>query len=98
MSRPGVSSSRRRPKSRSAPCCDSGTGGHTSCLRAASVPERWACPGCGWLAGRDEATPPPPPQLEPYKPHLAYVKERRSEEDAEAILNEALEDLRNDPF
>jgi hypothetical protein len=28
--------------------------------------------------------------VEPYKSHLAYVKERRSEEDGEALLNEAL--------
>ena len=34
----------------------------------------------------------------PYKTHLAYVKERRSDKDANAILNEALEDLRNDPY
>ena len=31
---------------------------------------------------------------EPYKTHLAYVKERRSDADGEAILNEALEGLR----
>ena len=35
-------------------------------------------------------TPPPAPRVEPYKSHLAYVKERRSEEDAEALLAEAL--------
>ena len=31
---------------------------------------------------------------EPYKTHLAYVKERRSVEDGEAILDEALAALR----
>jgi hypothetical protein len=31
---------------------------------------------------------------EPYKTHLAYVKERRSAEDGEAILDEALAALR----
>jgi hypothetical protein len=34
--------------------------------------------------------------VEPYKTHLAYVKERRSAEEGEAILAEALERLRAD--
>jgi hypothetical protein len=38
--------------------------------------------------------PPPPPKIEPYKTHLAYVKERRSEQEAQEILDEALEKLR----
>ncbi len=33
--------------------------------------------------------------MEPYKTHLAYVKERRSDEDGEAILDEALQTLRD---
>ena len=33
-------------------------------------------------------------KLEPYKTHLAYVKERRSEEEAESLLAEALDQLR----
>ena len=37
---------------------------------------------------------PPPPRNEPYKTHLAYVKERRSDADGEAILTEALQQLR----
>jgi hypothetical protein len=32
--------------------------------------------------------------VEPYKTHLAYVKERRSDADGEAILAEALQRLR----
>jgi hypothetical protein len=32
--------------------------------------------------------------MEPYKTHLAYVKERRSEEEAAQILDEALQQLR----
>jgi hypothetical protein len=32
--------------------------------------------------------------VEPYKTHLAYVKERRSDEDGAAILAEALEKIR----
>ena len=44
----------------------------------------------GCPAGQDQTTPPPATKVEPYKSHLAYVKERRSEEDGEALLNEAL--------
>ena len=69
-----------------------------SFIEGANVPESWDCPRCGWPAGRDRANPPAPPKIEPYKTHLAYVKERRSDSDADAIIGEALEELRNDPF
>jgi rubredoxin len=58
------------------------------------VPDTWDCPRCGLPAGRNNASPPAPPRTEPYKTHLAYVRERRSEADGEAILAEALEKLR----
>ncbi|HEY5135408.1 MAG TPA: RNA polymerase-binding protein RbpA [Candidatus Nanopelagicales bacterium] len=61
----------------------------------ASVPETWDCPRCGLPAGRDKDNPPAAPKVEPYKTHLAYVKERRSDADGEAILNEALAKLRD---
>ena len=38
--------------------------------------------------------PPPPPKIEPYKTHLAYVKERRTDKEAADILTEALQALR----
>ncbi len=60
----------------------------------ASVPETWDCPRCGFPAGRDEANPPDPPHSEPYKTHLAYVKERRSDTDGAAILAEAIGRIR----
>ncbi|GAA1078998.1 RNA polymerase-binding protein RbpA [Nocardiopsis composta] len=60
----------------------------------AAVPEEWDCPRCGFPAGKDKDNPPSPPRTEPYKTHLAYVKERRSAEDGKAILDEALEKLR----
>ena len=44
--------------------------------------------------GPERAEPPAPPRVEPYKTHLAYVKERRSDSDGEAILAEALARLR----
>ena len=60
----------------------------------AAVPEIWECPRCGFPAGQDEHSPPAPPRVEPYKTHLAYVKERRSDSDGAAILQEALNRLR----
>ena len=45
-------------------------------------------------AGQDPLNPPSPPRTEPYKTHLAYVKERRTEADGAAILDEALARLR----
>lgn len=59
-----------------------------------TIPEEWDCPRCGFPAGRDRDNPPAPPRNEPYKTHLAYVKERRTQADGEAILAEALEKLR----
>ena len=58
-------------------------------------PEFWDCPRCGFPAGQDQYNPPSPPRNEPYKTHLAYVKERRSDADGQAILDEALEALRS---
>jgi hypothetical protein len=46
-------------------------------------------------ANQHKDSPPDPPKNEPYKTHLAYVRERRDADDGEAILNEALEALRN---
>ncbi|MTD13960.1 RNA polymerase-binding protein RbpA [Nakamurella sp. YIM 132087] len=70
--------------------------GHTtrvSFAAEAEVPDHWDCPTCGLPGGRDAATPPPAPRNEPYKTHLAYVKERRTDEDGEALLAEALAKL-----
>lgn len=60
----------------------------------AVVPELWDCPRCGLPANLDSENPPPPPKIEPYKTHLAYVKERRSEAEAKQILDEAVQLLR----
>ncbi len=61
---------------------------------SAAAPELWDCPTCGFPAGQDPANPPAPQRVEPYKTHLAYVKERRTDADGEAILDEALASLR----
>lgn len=58
------------------------------------IPEIIDSPSTGLPAGRDKANPPQVAKNEPYKTHLAYVKERRTEEEAEQILDEALQKLR----
>ncbi len=60
----------------------------------AQVPDSWDCPKCGLPASVDSDNPPPAPKIEPYKTHLAYVKERRSDQEAELILDEAIALLR----
>ncbi|MDQ4138335.1 MAG: RNA polymerase-binding protein RbpA [Actinomycetota bacterium] len=58
------------------------------------IPDIIDSPSSGLPAGRDRENPPAVPKLEPYKTHLAYVKERRSEEEAAQLLDEALQALR----
>ncbi|MCU1442643.1 MAG: polymerase-binding protein RbpA [Cryobacterium sp.] len=58
------------------------------------IPETIDSPQSGLPAGRDKENPPSVAKLEPYKTHLAYVKERRTEEEAESLLDEALLQLR----
>lgn len=52
-------------------------------------------PASGLPAGRDRDNPPHVSKNEPYKTHLAYVKERRTAEEAQQILEEALQQLRD---
>ena len=97
-----IGSSPMRPDERSEPAprrevtyfC---AAGHDSlvCFAAdAAPPETWDCPRCGQPAGLDRQNPPGRMRCEPYKSHLAYVKERRSDADGEAILAEALAKVR----
>lgn len=58
------------------------------------IPEIIDSPSTGLPAGRDKANPPQVAKTEPYKTHLAYVKERRTPEEAEQLLEEALQKLR----
>lgn len=73
------------------------TNDHTTVLQfaiEADVPESWDCPRCGMPASQDADNRPTAPRTEPYKTHLAYVKERRTDDEASDILTEALETLR----
>ncbi|NJP67664.1 RNA polymerase-binding protein RbpA [Streptomyces spiramenti] len=76
--------------------CANGHETRPSFASDAEVPPHWDCPRCGFPAGTDRDDPPAPPRTEPYKTHLAYVRERRSEADGEAILAEALAKLRGE--
>ncbi len=58
------------------------------------IPDIIDSPSTGLPAGRDKDNPPSVAKLEPYKTHLAYVKERRTEEEAAQLLDEALTQLR----
>lgn len=58
------------------------------------IPETIDSPSTGLPAGRDKNNPPQVAKNEPYKTHLAYVKERRTDEEAAQILDEALLKLR----
>jgi hypothetical protein len=60
------------------------------------IPAQWDCPKCGLPAGRDRNNPPSAVVNVPYKTHLAYVKERRSDTEGAKILEDALRKLRGD--
>ncbi|CAN5788645.1 MAG: RNA polymerase-binding protein RbpA [Actinomycetota bacterium] len=101
-SRVGAGPMGETERGESAPCvrvsywCANGHETRPSFARdeALEVPESWECPRCGFPAGRDRANPPTPPRNEPYKTHLAYVKERRSDKAGADLLDEALKSLR----
>lgn len=61
---------------------------------ADQIPDMIDSPTTGLPAGRDRQNPPQVAKTEPYKTHLAYVKERRTEAEADAILQEALDNFR----
>ena len=82
------------PRVRVAYFCATGHETRPSFAAEAEIPETWDCPRCGLPAGREQSAPPAAPRNEPYKTHLAYVKERRSDADGAAILDEALSRLR----
>lgn len=61
---------------------------------AEELPIELDCPHCGLPAGMDKDNPPVIAKHEPYKTHLAYVKERRTEAEAKALLEEAVASVR----
>ncbi|HEY2176160.1 MAG TPA: RNA polymerase-binding protein RbpA [Mycobacteriales bacterium] len=83
------------PRQRISFWCANGHETLPSFAEEAAIPDTWDCPRCGLPAGQTKDTPPAVPRNEPYKTHLAYVRERRSDADGAAILDEALARLRN---
>jgi hypothetical protein len=60
----------------------------------AEIPDMIDCPNCGMPAGQDKKNPPEIIKHEPYKTHLAYVKERRTADEAKTLLDEAMSSIR----
>ncbi|MEZ0092186.1 hypothetical protein ABH925_003362 [Streptacidiphilus sp. EB129] len=73
-----------------------GNGHHTEPRFAvgAAIPEVWDCPKCGLPAGPDPDNVPGAVTSTPYMTHLGYVRQRRTQEEGEILLNEALAKLR----
>jgi hypothetical protein len=63
-------------------------------VEAEEIPAEMDCPNCGFPAGQDKDNPPIVAKHEPYKTHLAYVKERRTEAEAKELLEEAVAAVR----
>jgi hypothetical protein len=65
-------------------------------LGEADIPPLWDCPHCGQTAAREPGGGGAEARgsEEPYKSHLEYAKERRSPDEAEAVVEQALEKLR----
>jgi hypothetical protein len=60
----------------------------------AELPNELDCPHCGLPSGLDKENPPQIAKHEPYKTHLAYVKERRTAAEAKELLEEAVAAVR----
>jgi RNA polymerase-binding protein len=58
------------------------------------IPLVWDCRRCGGPASREGQAAAADAMDDGYKSHLEYVKERRSDQDAEDVLAGALEKLR----
>jgi hypothetical protein len=74
--------------------------GHTTTVRLAAdvpVPQQWACGRCGEAAGPDREQPPPAAASRPPnggRTPLEYLLMRRSPEQGERLLAEALDRVR----
>jgi RNA polymerase-binding protein len=63
-------------------------------LAEMEIPKTWDCPRCGRTACRERGANAERPGDEPFKSHLEYAKERRTPEEAERVLQDALDRLR----
>ncbi len=85
------------PRHRVSYWCEAGHESQPAFAVSAEVPEQWPCHVCGNPAGRSAEAPPvaPPRTLIPKTPY-EYLKMRRTDEEGEAMLAEALERLRRE--
>jgi hypothetical protein len=60
----------------------------------AQLPDEWPCPKCGEAAGLDRDNPPGKPVVEVFKTHFDYVRERRTDAEAEELIAEAITNMR----
>lgn len=67
---------------------------YAAAVDVSEIPELIDCPNCGLPSGQDKANPPVITKHEPYKTHLAYVKERRTAAEAKELLEEAVAAVR----
>jgi len=67
---------------------------YAATIQPEEIPEHQDCPSCGLPAGQHKDNPPVVAKHEPYKTHLAYVKERRTDEEAKTLLEEAVNAVR----
>lgn len=74
--------------------CEAGHLTRPCFAQTADVPAVWECSACGLPAGRDRDNPPEPVQVVPFKTHMDYLRERRSDAEGEILLAEALARLR----
>ncbi len=58
------------------------------------VPTIIDCRRCGMPAGTDMDHPPAVPVTAPFKTHMAYVRERRTQTEGDALVDQALKALR----
>ena len=82
------------PRTRVTFRCAGGHEFHRSFASGAELPATWDCPQCGLPGAAEGAEPPKARRGEHVKTHLEYVRERRTDEEGNALLEEALERLR----
>ncbi|MFJ9518089.1 RNA polymerase-binding protein RbpA [Kitasatospora sp. NPDC101801] len=74
--------------------CGNGHRTQPSFATGAEIPQVWDCTRCGLPAGTDPDNTPAAPGSTPFKTHFGYVLQRRTRQDGEALLDEALAKLR----
>lgn len=61
----------------------------------AELPLTWECPKCGMLATRTDGTEAEEKDVKPPRTHWDMLRERRTLEELETLLQERLDEIRN---